>query len=71
MFKLAAIEAIYGIWKYMNDKVFGNNMDNTKIGENIIYMICIEVEKIRKHIANLMMDQLCFWLLVSLRVGSK
>lgn len=41
----------------MDDKVFGNNMDNTKIAGNIIDMIVYigwYNEKIRKHIANLM-----------------
>lgn len=37
--KLTAIETIYDIWKYKNDNIFENNVDNIKIEENIIDMI--------------------------------
>ena len=37
--KLVAIETLYGVWKYRNNKNYGNSVDNTKIVENILDMI--------------------------------
>lgn len=56
--KLAAAETLYGIWRYRNDKSFGNTVDNTKIADNIIDMIVYRgwySGYLRDHIANLMM----------------
>lgn len=41
LLKLATTEVVHGLWKCKNDKVFGNTVDNEKIGkqiiENIVY----------------------------------
>lgn len=37
--KLVVKETLYGVWKYHNDKSYGNSVDNTKTVENILDMI--------------------------------
>lgn len=54
----AAAETIYDIWRYCNDKCLGNNVDNTKIMNEIIDIIVYSgwyIDRLRTHIANLMM----------------
>lgn len=58
LLKLAATEALYGVWKYQNNKSYGNSVDNTKIVENILDMIVYMgwySGTLRTHIAKLMM----------------
>ena len=56
--KLTTAETIYGVWRYRNNKSYGNSVDNTQIVANIIDMIIYNAwysGKIREHIAKLMM----------------
>lgn len=55
---MAFAETVYSIWKYRNDECFGNNVDNTMIGEKIIDILVYEgcrTTKLKSHITKVMM----------------
>ncbi|XP_058752433.1 uncharacterized protein LOC131625603 [Vicia villosa] len=59
--KMAITETIYEIWNMRNNKSFGKNVGNTKIGQKIIDTLIYRGwnnKKVRKYIAILMMGGL-------------
>lgn len=55
---LKLTETLYGEWKYHNNTSYDNNVDNTKIAENILDVIVYRgwyIASLRNHIAKLMM----------------
>lgn len=59
MIRSAATEMVYESWRYRNNLIFGNNINNIDIGGIVINTITYRGSchpKIRNHLANLMMD---------------